>query len=528
MMLNLRKSVLALAAITFFFGIITSAHAQLTNPSFETGDLKGWHSSGSVTVVRFGGGNYPKDGKYFAFLTASVYGSTISQTFTANAGDKISGWAFFNAQSGSAQVQITESRSKGVFKTSITSPKWTSWEYRFKKKGKYTIKALLLLKKGVKVKKGSGMGLDGLVLDSRNRPPTADAGPDQKVECVGPAGTKVTLDGSGSRDPDKNYLRYTWNGSFGTVTGASPTVVLSHDIHTITLTVDDGKGGKDSDKVVITIVDTKPPEVTAALDPIQGEDDDGDEDDKNDYAVVYSATDACDPNLSLEAVIELPDLANPKVKFKVKDRNKIKIDLKKNKVTLEGPDPEGLWVQIQSAGGIEVANGQELSIKVKTGYNKYEYKFDKDGNLVKVKAPEATLLCTATDASGNVGTATASLPLVVAEGDDGDDDDIPGKGKGKPSLLPEGYALQQNHPNPFNPETMITYSLPEETHIRLVVYNQMGQIVRTLVDGHRSAGSYSIVWDGRDSNGESLASGIYLYRIEADGFVQTRKMSLMR
>ncbi len=95
-------------------------------------------------------------------------------------------------------------------------------------------------------------------------------------------------------------------------------------------------------------------------------------------------------------------------------------------------------------------------------------------------------------------------------------------------VIPETYALSQNYPNPFNPETVIHYDLPVRSHVAISVFNMMGQKVARLVDGEMDAGSHSLVWNAKDSNGENLASGVYLYRMETDGFVQTRKLILMR
>ena len=75
---------------------------------------------------------------------------------------------------------------------------------------------------------------------------------------------------------------------------------------------------------------------------------------------------------------------------------------------------------------------------------------------------------------------------------------------------------------------MIHYELPVEGHVELSVFNLMGQKVATLVDGHRTAGGYSLVWDGKDDNQKSLASGVYLYRMETERFVKTRKLLLLR
>lgn len=94
--------------------------------------------------------------------------------------------------------------------------------------------------------------------------------------------------------------------------------------------------------------------------------------------------------------------------------------------------------------------------------------------------------------------------------------------------LPKAFALGQNFPNPFNPTTTIRYDLPLQSHVRLSVYNMLGQEVRTLVNGTREAGFHQITWDGRNEAGHAVASGIYIYRIRADRFVNTRKMLLIK
>jgi 5'-nucleotidase/UDP-sugar diphosphatase len=93
---------------------------------------------------------------------------------------------------------------------------------------------------------------------------------------------------------------------------------------------------------------------------------------------------------------------------------------------------------------------------------------------------------------------------------------------------PEDFQLLQNYPNPFNPQTDISYSLPENSHVKLTVYNLLGQTVKTLVDEYQSAGSKEVTWDGRNERGESVASGIYLYRLEAGKYTETKKMSLLK
>ena len=94
--------------------------------------------------------------------------------------------------------------------------------------------------------------------------------------------------------------------------------------------------------------------------------------------------------------------------------------------------------------------------------------------------------------------------------------------------LPETFTLAQNYPNPFNPVTQIAFNLPRATHARLEIYNIVGRKVITLLDDRRSAGSYIADWDGRDINGNPVASGFYLYRLETDDHVATRKMILLK
>ena len=89
-------------------------------------------------------------------------------------------------------------------------------------------------------------------------------------------------------------------------------------------------------------------------------------------------------------------------------------------------------------------------------------------------------------------------------------------------------ALRCNYPNPFNPETTISYDLKDPTSVRLNVYNTKGQLVRSLVNTDQAAGSYRVVFNGRDDKGSPLASGIYLYRFTAGRYNSIRKMILMK
>lgn len=90
-------------------------------------------------------------------------------------------------------------------------------------------------------------------------------------------------------------------------------------------------------------------------------------------------------------------------------------------------------------------------------------------------------------------------------------------------VIPESYSLAQNYPNPFNPSTVIEYSVPTAGDVNLAVFDLLGREVRTLVSGPVTAGVHRVRFDARD-----LASGVYLYRLRAGDFVQTRKLTLVR
>jgi hypothetical protein len=94
--------------------------------------------------------------------------------------------------------------------------------------------------------------------------------------------------------------------------------------------------------------------------------------------------------------------------------------------------------------------------------------------------------------------------------------------------IPEEYQLLQNYPNPFNPSTSIQYALKQASKVSLKIYNLLGQEIRTLVNTNQEAGFQNVQWDGRDNRGQSVASGIYIYRLETDEFTSTRKMVLMK
>ncbi|HEY3217428.1 MAG TPA: FlgD immunoglobulin-like domain containing protein [Candidatus Eisenbacteria bacterium] len=91
-----------------------------------------------------------------------------------------------------------------------------------------------------------------------------------------------------------------------------------------------------------------------------------------------------------------------------------------------------------------------------------------------------------------------------------------------------GFGLDAGYPNPFRAHTQIRFALPRSGNVRLIVYDVMGRAARVLVDGHTSAGTHQVSWDGRDDAGHSVSSGIYLLRLETSGLVSTRRLLRLR
>jgi len=93
--------------------------------------------------------------------------------------------------------------------------------------------------------------------------------------------------------------------------------------------------------------------------------------------------------------------------------------------------------------------------------------------------------------------------------------------------IPEEFRLLQNHPNPFNPSTVISFELPHPAKIRIDVHNVLGRKVKTLFEGYQSESSGRVVWDATDDSGLNVPAGVYIYSLTAEGVRRNRKMLLL-
>jgi len=105
---------------------------------------------------------------------------------------------------------------------------------------------------------------------------------------------------------------------------------------------------------------------------------------------------------------------------------------------------------------------------------------------------------------------------------------IEGLSTNNSAMIPNKYYLYPNYPNPFNPITSFVYDLPKHSQVKVSIYNTLGREIKTLVNREQNNGSYIIQWDGNDTYGNRVSSGVYLYHLNANSFNQTRRMILLK
>ncbi len=92
----------------------------------------------------------------------------------------------------------------------------------------------------------------------------------------------------------------------------------------------------------------------------------------------------------------------------------------------------------------------------------------------------------------------------------------------------KSFSIIQNYPNPFNPKTVIRYDVPITSQVNITIYNVKGEVINNLVDQYQMAGSRFVNWNATNSTGQTVPAGVYLYKIVAGDFTQTKKMMLLK
>ncbi|MGH7598373.1 MAG: PKD domain-containing protein, partial [bacterium] len=374
----------------------------------------------------------------------------------------------------------------------------------------------------------TGASNAGIVyLFSSNAPPVADAGDDQTVECASPAGTQVTLDGSGSSDPNNDPLTYTWreNGNPDPIaTGVTPNVSLAFGMHTIVLTVEDDKGATATDEVIVNVVDTTPPEITLqpsiALWPPNHK-----------YTtisiaqIVVSVNDACAGSIPVSEVkiasvsSDEPEDA-PDVVCLIDDPLHVCFNgdgSTTDDIVIAG-DCQSVQLRKERAAS---GNGRVYTINLKVS--------DANGNVTiaafKVSVPHDQ--GSGSTAVENVPCYTVDSNCALAKAADNSGENDTGLDIAEP-VLPKRYALSQNYPNPFNPATEIRFALPEASHGVIKIFSMLGENIRTLAEGEFAAGTHVVRWNAQNERGEKVPSGVYFYQLVTPSFTETKRMILAK
>lgn len=317
-----------------------------------------------------------------------------------------------------------------------------------------------------------------IALPPANRPPIANAGADRTVECTSPSGAQVTLNGTASSDPDGDPLIFSWSAAgitFDNPNSPTPTATFLLGTTTVTLTIEDGKGGSAQDTMNISVVDTTSPVISS---------------------VTATPSLLWPPNHKLVTVtvsMTTSDTYSPAVTNRI--------------AGVISNEPDSGFAEDDLPNDIQNINGLTVQLRAERGEGTRRI---------------YTITVSSADASGNTATATVTITVPKSQ-----------KVKAAPELSPATTTLAPNFLNPFNPETWIPYTLAQETDVTIRIYDVKGQLVRKLALGRQTADFYlsrerAAYWDGRNSAGERVTSGIYFYQLQAGNFSAMRRMLLLK
>ena len=235
------------------------------------------------------------------------------------------------------------------------------------------------------------------------------------------------------------------------------------------------------------------------------------------------------------------------------------LDTANNQIALAGIDKFSKWTigmhvnsaplpftMLKPTEGYEVTNSdivQDSLIEVKWSravdpdnealtYKLFILNTDKDSVVISVETPDTSILIDAPTYKDNGNYQAYVLAYDTWEAFSSSDTvdftiNLTPEGI-KGDLVPKVLALHQNYPNPFNPITTIKYDLPEEVHVKLVIYDIMGREIRTLVNERQQAGYKSVIWDARNNHGMQVSSGYYICVMQAGDSRKNHKMVLMK
>ena len=345
----------------------------------------------------------------------------------------------------------------------------------------------------------------GTKTSAQNQPPIARANVSKTQARVNES---ISFDGSGSSDPDGQITQYLWNFGDGTTSNqmAATHAYTRTGNFTYTLTVTDNRNATAQAQGQIIVTDTNQPPVARAQvsksqaqvnEPI-GFDGSGSSDSDGQiiqYTWVFGDGATSNESITSHAYTQPGNYG----------------------YTLIVLDNQGAPGQTSGQLVITSATPSRLSVSPTSGT------IPPGGNQVIAVTFNAQGLAEgdyqgALNVVSNGGNRTLPVSIRVAA-----TSSVEG-GTDRPAT----FRLKPNFPNPFNPETVIIYEVPVSSPVKLSIYDLRGQLIRRLLQGEQAPGFHQVSWDGRDDAGQPVASGIYLYRLEADNFHATRKLNLLR
>jgi len=341
-------------------------------------------------------------------------------------------------------------------------------------------------------------------------PPTADAGDNQTI-CPNQS---VQIGGDPTGSGGTGTLTFSWEPADGLsdANAANPTATPTSTT-TYTVTVTDANGCSATDEVTVTVEDNEAPVITITTNPITLWPPNHQYVTINISQCVTAVTDNC-ATLSPNNVII-------------------------TQVTSDEPE------DAKGGGDGNTKNDMVIAANCQSVQLRSEREGSGNGRVY-------TIHLSVNDGNGNTSAATCLVTIPKSQNgnsaiDDGPVYTVSGSCSGSATkiaentgdaaaqeTLPAGYALFQNYPNPFNPATEITFALPEAGKVTLRIYSETGQLIRTLIDNEMQAGQRAVRWNGLNESGNTVAAGVYLYRLAVrrqngeTAFTETRRMTLLK
>lgn len=297
----------------------------------------------------------------------------------------------------------------------------------------------------------------------------------------------------------------------------------------IELTVTDPSGNSSSCSATVTVEDNVAPIVSSDLFFLGcGEDEDTDL-----YEVDRMASDNCTVE-SERSYIAVLGMTDPSIRFRKKNKWKLKFNLADNKITVEAPGnggAEAWWQEITAEGGVPVDVGQALKLTQPEDPDEWVYKFASSGALIEVLGNSISLISTASDVSGNQASSayTATLQCgsveTIIQAPSGSSLSMPILDKQELNPMNTTGSMEV-FPNPFSIRTTIQYAIADRAEVAINIYDMNGRQISRLFQGEQDAGQHSLEWDGSTSTGGQLPAGIYLVQLKFGSEVINKRIVL--